>query len=185
MLNFWDEVFFEKIREIYDSDAFTGEELQEIEYTFLKSYNKLITNVKRKGMFTKFYVFIFFSYFVVKIMSVFENRFTEKDNDNPTTIDPLIADEVISYCVVILGFILILIDAIMVYFFYTATSKFIELLLYKKDQQCNRRIVRTVNVLVIILIICKSIGSHVLDNGFYLYKLIMDTEGENITEHEF
>ena len=79
MLNFWDEVFFEKIREIYDSDAFSGEELQEIEYTFLKSYNKLITNMKRKGMFTKFYVFIFFSYFVVRIMSVFENSFTDND----------------------------------------------------------------------------------------------------------
>ena len=75
----------------------------------------------------------------------------------------------------------------MVYFFYTATSKFIELLLYKKDQQCNRRIVRTVNVLVIILIICKSIGSHIFENGFYLYKLIIDREleGRKDTEDEF
>ena len=75
MLNFWDEVYFEKIREIYDSDAFQGEELQEIEYTFCKCYNQLVTNMKRNKIFTKFYVSVFFIYFLVRILSVFDTIF--------------------------------------------------------------------------------------------------------------
>lgn len=74
MLNFWDEVFFEKIREIYDSDAFSGEELQEIEYTFFKCYNQLVTNMKRKKIFTNFYVSIFTFYMIVRILSVFDDK---------------------------------------------------------------------------------------------------------------
>ena len=90
--------------------------------------------MKRKGYFTKFYVAVFFSYFVVRIMTIFENSFTkdkdDKNQSNPLSITTKVANEIFSYSFVILGAILVLIDLTMIYFFWTATSKFIELLLY-------------------------------------------------------
>ena len=127
--------------------------------------------MKRKKMFTKFYVAIFLSYFVVRIMSVFENDF-----DKDETTGSLINDDVISYFVIILGLVLIIIDCMMISLFYSATSKFIELLMHAKDQKCNRIYVRMVNITVILLIIIKSIGSHILDNGYYLFFLIDEVE---------
>ena len=43
------------------------------------------------------------------------------------------------------------------------------MLLHEKDQYFNKILARSINIIVMVLIIFESLGSHILDNGFYIY----------------
>ena len=124
MIQFWDAIYFDKIRQIYKSNYnFSPEEQAEIEYEYKGAQYILLRNRKVHLRFIILYG-LANSYLLVMALLIVSQVINEQN----TVIYPIVG-----ISLVIIGFAIFFIDIVIIYKFISVSNKFLGLLYTNND----------------------------------------------------
>ena len=151
MLNFWDMLFFDEIYCLYNSGEFTGNEQEEIEYTYFKAYNKIIRNHRKIKFFIFIQSFLVVCFFVLRIF-----MFIQLYNLD----EKILHIYVTAILLLAVSFLLTIVDITMAIMYVQASKKYIEILFKDNSSKNLEYIIKSSTAFLTVLIILWTLGSH-------------------------
>ena len=146
-------LFFDEIYCLYNSGEFTGNEQEEIEYTYFKAYNKIIRNHRKIKFFIFIQSFLVVCFFVLRIcMFIQLYNLDEKILHIYVTATLLLA----------VSLLLTIVDITMAIMYVQASKKYIEILFKDNSSKNLEYIIKSSTAFLTVLIILWTLGSHTI-----------------------